>query len=304
MTIQEAGVTILTGCPRPFYIFTGTEYGIKLKYIKTLSEHYGKIVEADTVASLMKSFRIKQLIKQPPSVYVVRYDSDFINDMDAKTVDTIKNAKINGTVVCIYESDKHASKCEKFLPEYTVNISRVDDKFVAKYLKEDFKNDDISSGMIDFAVRNSQNYYDASLMCESLRNIAGDDFNKCSESDLHSIFGIVNQSSDDKFREAILMKHYTYALDVIESYSGDLNSLIYVILSAMIDMEHALSGGNAKKDIGYHRNNWNIESVHGMFYQTYSMLEKLRSSSAVTVKEALIYLVSLLPYDVITRSLT
>ena len=39
-TIQEVGTEILTGTPAKMYVMIGQEYGIKMKYIKILANHY------------------------------------------------------------------------------------------------------------------------------------------------------------------------------------------------------------------------------------------------------------------------
>ena len=42
LSIQDVGTEILNNNPGKFYIFGGTEYGIKCKYFDIIMTHYGK----------------------------------------------------------------------------------------------------------------------------------------------------------------------------------------------------------------------------------------------------------------------
>ena len=76
LTIQEAGSQILKGNPGKFYVFVGTEYGIKEKYLLHLVKHYGNVKEVESVKAVMDLMTKKHLIPLEPAVYIIRYDED------------------------------------------------------------------------------------------------------------------------------------------------------------------------------------------------------------------------------------
>lgn len=43
ISIQDVGKQILSGCPSTFYVMVGTEYGVKCRYIQSLTNHYGTV---------------------------------------------------------------------------------------------------------------------------------------------------------------------------------------------------------------------------------------------------------------------
>ena len=101
-TIQEVGLQILQGTPGQFYVFCGTEYGVKLRYIDILTKHYnGNCVNASSVNEVLNLMRKKRLIPLDPTVYVVRYDDEFLSSLSDKTGDEIAHTNIAGTLVCI-----------------------------------------------------------------------------------------------------------------------------------------------------------------------------------------------------------
>ena len=98
----------------------------------------------------------KHIIPIQPKLYVIRYDDNFISSLDAQSEYTIKNLNIIGTVVCIYEDDKHQSKLDKYLSNYTVQIPSVDIRFMTKYLHDDFPK--LSDNVIDIVCNITSNY--------------------------------------------------------------------------------------------------------------------------------------------------
>ena len=110
LTIQEVGTEILGNTPKKFYIFGGTEYGIKCKYIDIMKEHYGKFKECQSVNEIIKLMSTRHFIPLEPTLYIIRYDEEFLSSLSDDTEKQIDKLNIVGTVVCIYELDKHVVK--------------------------------------------------------------------------------------------------------------------------------------------------------------------------------------------------
>ena len=166
-SIQEVGSEILNNIPDKFYAFTGSEYGIKRKYIEILSNFYkGSVIEADSVVDILNMMSTKRIIPLVPSLYVVRYDDSFISYLDSNTSNKIKRCNIIGTVVCLYETSKDENRLEKYIPDYTVSISSVSSRFVFKYLKSDFPS--IPDRLVEFSAKYCDNYSHAYNVCKSM----------------------------------------------------------------------------------------------------------------------------------------
>ena len=71
-TIQEVGREILSGQPSKFYVFCGSEYGLKEAYIDKLKAVYPSYKEADTVASVLAQMEGVHLIPLQPTLYIIR----------------------------------------------------------------------------------------------------------------------------------------------------------------------------------------------------------------------------------------
>ena len=107
-SIQEVGKEVLEGNPKSFYIFAGPEYGIKVRYIQLLCKHYNSNYECyDKVSDVLDMMSVKHLVPLQPKVYVVRYDESFLSTLSPNTEHKIKSYNIIGTLICIYEQQKH-----------------------------------------------------------------------------------------------------------------------------------------------------------------------------------------------------
>ena len=201
LTIQEVGTEIMKGTPRSFYVMTGSEYGIKKMYIQYLKDHYKNYKEADSVESVLSTMTTKHFVPLQPTVYVVRYDEDFIATMNEKTASRIKGINIIGTIVCLYESSKHCSKVEKYLEDFTVHIENINSVFIRKYLKRDFP--DLPDHCIDAAVESCVDWYEAELMCRCMMLDDMNHLRQTNKKDLKFSFGKVPEL-DDKFIKPII----------------------------------------------------------------------------------------------------
>lgn len=293
ITIQQAGKEILTGSPRSFYIWAGQESGIKAKYLDMLKQHYSQTVECDTVSEVFNLMTTKHIIPLSPTLYVVRYDETFLSSLSASTQDNIKRMKIVGTIVCIYESDKHSAKLEKYLPDYTVHIDPVDPRFVAKYLKDEFNK--LPDTFIQFVASNAINYSNARNIARCASYLDRAVLENAPKADISALFSVCKSLSDKELQMHIASRNSTYLLTHIDDYTDSSDNVLYAILRTMIEMEKALSTSYGSSDFRNYNKYWTMEDVYNMFMITYHMLTRSRSVSC-DVEEIVVFVVSLLAF--------
>lgn len=293
-TIQEVGLEIMTNQPRRLYIMGGIEYGIKCKYLEILKAHYeNRLIEASSMNYIINLFSRRQLFPVPDSVYVVRYDEEFVSGLSSSTSKLMDSLNIHGTVVCIYQDEKHLKKLDKYLPEYTVAINNVSPQYLKQYLISDFPA--LDSKYIDSAVKWAIDYNQAKIMCQSLVNLPHD--KKASDLDIASLFGKSNQSTESAFRIGIASRNFRYLLDVIDEYEGDYNNLIYTALSTMIDVDRCLDSRSGDPKIGKYIKLWTREDIYYMFTNCYSLLRLSRSISINDMKNLICNMCSMVQFS-------
>lgn len=286
LTIQEAGKQILTGNPGKFYVFVGEEYGIKNKYLEDLKTHYGDYKEVENISDLFNMFSHKSIIPLKPTLYIVRYDESFYSSLSDKTASKIEDMNIIGTIICIYQSKKHTSKFDKYLPRYTVSFDYVNKSFIKKYLKKDFS--ELDDAIIEFASSVRNDYNSAWFICNSLSTVTS----SVNIKDLVHLFNIVDVTSETNLRVAFASRNYRYALQILETYPN-LDQAYYVILNTLIELEKIMKNSYIQSDLREYVGNWNISDVYNMFMNTYEELQKVRSISSYKVYDSLVYLFSL-----------
>lgn len=295
LTIQEVGSEILSKSPRSFYVFVGDEYGIKMKYVEMLKELYGNYEEYESVELVLTAMKRSRLIQRPPTVYVVRYDDEFISNLSESTEIKINRTNITGTIVCIYESKKHTDKLAKYLPNHTVSIDSVDDRFVRKYLKKDFPT--LADNFIDIAIAISSTYGQAQHICYSMSKASADKLSKVSKETLKKLLGYEYKSTDEQIKLGIAAKDFKYLNNMLEGYSGTADNILYDILSVMLDIEKLLCNPRIDSPYKDYLKYWTAEDVYYMFDNTYSELKKLRSLSYSDPFTSVIYLFGILQYS-------
>lgn len=293
-SIQDVGQEILTGNPAKLYVMLGTEYGIKEKYIEILTNHYGEKAEAESLNDVLKFMRTKHLIPPKPKLYVVRYDDEFLSTINDRTQSEINNTKIIGTVVCLYEQPKHSTKVDKYLPDYTISIDGVTDTFVKTYLRQDFPH--IPDRFVNIAVSSSDNYNQARNMCRCMTAVPAESLHSLSDAELSNLLGCSDTSTESQFRKGVAAKNFKYLMAVIDNFDGDVDSMMYNILSTMVELDKCMDKPQASSDIREYVKLWTREDIYYMFMNTYAELKKLRSISIADPKNNLIYLVGLLQF--------
>ena len=293
LTIQEVGTEIMKGTPRNFYVMTGNEYGIKRMYIKYLRDHYGNYKEADSVEGLLSTMSTKHFVPLQPTVYVIRYDDAFVATLNDKTSSRIRNTNIIGTIVCLYESSKHTTKVEKYLGDYTVHIEKVNSTFIKKYLKRDFPS--LSDTCIDAAVESCNDWYEAEVMCRSMMFDITSHLNSMSKQDLKIAFGKAQELDEKTIKPIIASRNFNHLLYIIEKKEGEADSVLYSILSTMIELEKISINKYAESSLRPYLKNWTMKDIYNMFMQTYQQLKYLRSISS-DANNVLLYLITLMQF--------
>lgn len=294
LTIQEVGTEIMKCHPRNFYVMTGSEYGIKRMYIQYLKDHYKNYKEVDTVESVLNTMSTKHFVPLQPTVYVVRYDESFITSLNDKTSSRIRHVNIIGTIVCLYESEKHSSKVEKYLGDYTVHIEKVNSVFVKKYLKKDFP--ELSDTCIDAAVESCVDWYEAELMCRSMMLDNRDHLNSQTKQDLKITFGKAVELDEKLIKFIIASRDFNRLLYLIDKKEGEEDSVLYTMLSTMLELEKLTVNKYIDSDLRPYLKNWKMQDIYNMFMQVYQQLKYLRSISS-NPQNSLVYLATLMQFQ-------
>lgn len=295
LSIQDVGKEILSGSPRKFYALLGEGWGVKSRYLDILRQHYKSCFEYPQVSEVLELFRVKRLVPNPPSLYIVRYDELFLSELnDSKAAELLK-LKISGTVVCIYDSSKAYTKFEKFLPNNSVVITTVSPQFVKRYLHSDFPN--LADNFIDLAVSISADYGEAKNMCRAMAVVDPGKLVRHTKVELSNIFGYSNQFSDDQIKQAIAARDFNFLCKVAYACSDDPDKVLYNILYTMIELEKLVCNPRSQSDLRPYMKQWNIFDIYNMYVNTYEEIRKLRSMSSYNPQNSLVYLFGLLRYS-------
>ena len=295
LTIQQAGAEILGGNPGRFYVFVGTEYGVKRKYIEHLMEYYKNYITADTVSEVLESMQRKSIIPVPPKLYIVRYDETYLSALNDKSAARIAKIKINGTIICLYETEQSYVRCAKYLPDYTVPFDGVHPEFIKKYLHSDFPQ--LSESLIAEAVKMRSDYMGAYNICINLVTLSDMEQSSISVKEIEDTFGYSLNSEDRLIKEAFAAKDIRLCIDLIDNYSNDFDMVFYVLLSVLTDLEKLLINPKQKSDYKRYIKAWTIENVCNMFSHVYAELERSRELQGYNAHDRLVYLILLLQYN-------
>lgn len=295
LTIQDVGKEILSGTPRKFYVLLGEGWGIKSKYLDILKSKYAEYYEYPEVSQALELFKVKRLVPAPPALYVIRYDETFISELNESVARTILKLKISGTIVCIYDSNKAYTRCEKFLPDNSVVVSAVSTQFVKRYLHSDFPG--LADNFIDIAVGISSDYGEARNMCRAMSVVDSNMLIRHTKAELSNIFGYSNQFSDDQIKQAVAARDFEYLCNVLYACTDDPDKVLYNILYTMIELEKLVANPRSQSELRPYMKIWNIQDIYNMYVNTYEELRKLRSMSSYNPQNSLIYLFGLLRYS-------
>ena len=292
LTIQDLGLSILGDSPKKFYILGGAEYGIKDKYIDILVSKIGPRIEYDSVMDVVELMSRCQILPLPSQVYIVRYDKAFLSALTKDLAEKILRLDIIGTLVLVYEDEKDINKLDKFFPDNTAEVSAIDIKHMSKYLASDFP--DLDKKTIEYAAKNSGNYYQAKNICRCLNIIH--DKTLLTEKQMISLFGIQDKYSNDDLQIAIATRDFNSLMKILEHYDGDLQSILYQILRVMVELDKCFDAKYANSPIKKYAKNWSRADVYWMFNHTYNAIKDLRSGCTVEVPDLITYLGALMTF--------
>lgn len=294
ITIQQAGSEILTDKPGKLYFFLGSEFGVKRKYLDHLKQCIGNYVVSDTVEDLIKIFEKKQLIATPKSLYVCRYDSEFIKTLDQKQADRLLKCKYDGCLVCIYEDEKDFKKLDKYFPNNVVRFDAVDSVHVAKYLESDYPNLDSRYCKI-IADKSSSGYGQAYNLCNELSYL-GSYINKVPDEDILFMLKLEDSSTEDQLMVATAAKSFTSVMRIVDNFDGDLNYLINCFCHVAIELDKTFTNRRTETIVSKYIKKWSMEDIYNFFEQCYTQTLKLRSYTNYKVYDCIVYLASLLKF--------
>lgn len=300
LSIQDAGRQILSGNPGKFYVFVGDEFGVKDRYLSILKTHYNSYVECCSVSEVFSQMGKKSLVPIPPKLYIVRYDEEYLQDLTDKSSATIKNLNIIGTIVCLYQNQKHSIKCAKYLSDYTVAFDPVNSGFIRKYLTSDFS--ELSSDIVEFAVTVRSDYKGAWNICNALRYANDAAIMRYGEKYVSDTFGVQSDVSESQFKLGVAARDFSYTNSIIDSYSGDIGSLLYTMLSTMLELERLMSNPKSKSDLRKYVRGWSLHDVYHMFMHIYAELERSRTISSYDYRGGLVFLISIMQFSPIPET--
>lgn len=292
LSIQDIGLSIFSDTPKKFYILGGAEYGIKDKYLEILSDKIGPKAEYDSVFDVINLMSNFHIIPLQPKVYVVRYDKSFLSALSKDWVDRIQSLNIIGTLVLLYEDIKDLNKVDKYFPENTASIDRIDPKHMAKYLKSDFSA--LDSRSIEFVTKHASNYYQAKNVCRCLLSIQ--DKIMLSEAQIISLFDLKESTENQDVQIAIASRNFKALMYAVDRYSGDRQTILYQFLYTMIELDKCNKAKYSDSPLKKYAKNWQPAEVYYMFNNTYNIIKQLRSGYVADVDDLLVWLGTLLMF--------
>lgn len=276
--IQEVGKEILLNAPAKLYIFVGSEYGIKCKYMQQLQEYYqGRKVESTSVSEVLSMMKKKRIIPLQPSLYVVRYDEPFISSLNDKVAKEIDSINICGTLVCLYEGAKFNSRLDKYLGKYTVSIDAVGDNFVEKYLHSDFPG--LADRLVRIAINSSSNYGHARNICRAMKAANEKDLMRLKDEDLYRLFNFRREGTEAQIRLGVAARNFEYLMEVLDGID-DHDGVVYMCIQTMVDIDKAMDAGYAPAELKPYMGSWSRSDVYTCMCNAYDTLKLGRSISS------------------------
>lgn len=270
ITLQQLVQDIQSKQLRKFYVFTGTEYGIKTEYVNLLKSCFTSAKEVDTAASVISASKQRSLFKVDPKLFIVRYDTQFLSDLNAGYARTVLNAHINGTLLLIYEDDKAETKCDKFFPDNVVHIPLISKNKIAEHLQKLYST--LPTHVLKDVAIIADNYGEALSICKNLSYLEPEKTAALTQKDIQFLAGKEDEASAD-IKLVIASKNYKLLFTMLSKL--DPVQLLQSVLSTMIDLERAKTT-SYKGDYASVINKWKLEDIYNLFMITFDMLNHTR----------------------------
>lgn len=273
-TIQDVGQEFFDGNLKQLYFFLGSEYGIKQKYIELAEKHYNTThIEKDSIDDIISLFSVARLFPLAPTVYVVRYDSEFLTKLTDKNIKTLEKLKIIGTLICIYEDSAQCKKIANAFPDYSISIDKVNPQFVVKYLTNDFPT--MSNIAINNIVSITDNYALATTICQSLSMLPIDIQNQITPMEMRDMFGLDVEINDDFIKCCIAARDFKNLMNIID-YINDFDRFLYDTTSVCLELEKLKTNQHGKSILAPYVDYWTIADIYTLFNITYEELKLTR----------------------------
>ena len=295
LSIQDLGLSIMSNSPKSLYIVGGSEYGVKDRYIDTLKNLYGNKEEHPSMSVLIDFLSVKHLIPLKPTLYVIRYDENFVSTINPTLAHKVLSLKFKGTIFCIYNEQKHIDKLNKFFPDNTSILEPVNNKFVEKYLHSDFP--ELDARYIQIATKYASSYGHARTICKSMMSCDKTLLAGMTEKAIAKSFGCETLASESDIQKAIAGRNFKVACKLLETYEGNQDNLVYSVLQTMIELEKVITSKYASSDLRDYAKFWTLQDVYNMFMHAYTELDKLRSNTSTDITASLIYLFGMLTFQ-------
>ena len=291
ISIQDGAKQIYSGELKPFYFFTGPEYGVKKTYIDVLINRFSGLYEYhSSISDLIKIFKKKSLVPREDKVYIVRYDKSFVSNIDV----SLKNVKIPGVIIAIYQDDKDEGKLDKVFPDNVLRINALTDNVMHKHLSSKFS--DLPPNLISEVIRVSPDYYSAEMNCGNLMCLPKSIRFSLSQNDIEQLFGHKDFYDVEKFKQAVAARDVRTLFNSVESFEGELSLLLYDILATLLEITKVLDRPYTESFVKPYVQLWDIASVKYMYEVAYDQLQKLRNYSTYLPMNSLLYTCSLLKF--------
>ena len=299
LSINEGAAQILSDSPGRIYFLTGADYGIKQHYINRLSSLYNdNLIELGSMQEFLLIMSHRSILPKPATLYVVRYDAQFISDLDEKLADKVKSFKFKGTLIGLYEKQDAEKKLDKFFPDCTVRINPLPDDLKVKHLSKEFS--DLSDRLIRICVENSDSYARSMRMCEAL-NLAPIHFiDSVSKSEIKNMFGCSSGYDSELMKKSVANRDCATMYLLADSHDqSDYSSMFYDMLNALSEIAKSIEAG---KPSGWVTSNmlnvWNWDQVIAMFDIVYEQLKLIRSDQSYSQVVSIYYCIGMLAYRI------
>lgn len=294
LSIQQAGVEILGNKPRSLYFLCGSEYGVKQKYIDHLKHLYSSCTYVDSISDLVKMFSRKSLVSSRNSLYVVRYDAEFVKTVDSAYAKKILSLKVPGCLIAVYDDEKQFHKLDKHFPDNTVYIQAVTKEHCIKYLKADYPN--LDDRYVKLAACNCfGGYGQAKIVCSQMNSISSK-LHKIDDADLLCTFGIGKKYTEQQMMLCAAARSFEGVMTVVDNYDDDLNFLLNGLCHVAIELDKAMDSKMQNTEYSKYVKFWTRPDVYNFFEQCYVQTLKLRSSTVSSVYSSLVYVAALLNF--------
>lgn len=293
--IQDLGKEILSNKLRKFYIFLGKEYGVKKKYLEMMKSYYsGGQKEIESMKDFISMMKVKHLVPLLPTLYVIRYDMEFIKSLGPTTAQQIDNLHYDGTCVCIYEEGVTSDKFDKHLPNATTVIDAVNPMYIKKYILNDYPG--LDEGLAGVAANIAVNYGHARNIAYSMLCADSNKLKNLEERSISNLFGISSQSNEKYLQQCIASRNFKAVLDAFQRYPEVNDTIIYVFSQTMNELEKIKTYRGTDSILKKYDKLWTEEDIYNYFNHAYTCLFNIRIGLTSNIENTVVYLASLLQF--------